>query len=212
MFAGVGEGVVKNLPIIIKSDAQGSYEALAHSLQRLSNDEVKVQVVHAAVGGINESDINLAIASKAIVVGFNARADGNAKKLAEEENIEIRYYNIIYEVVDDVKAALSGMLSPEQRESITGNVEVRQVFSFGKLVIAGCMVREGLIKRNSRVRIIRDNMVIHDGELSSLKRFKDDAKEVKHGYECGLSLKDYNDIKEGDILEAYEITEVKKTL
>ena len=212
LFAGVGEGVVKNLPIIIKSDAQGSYEALAHSLQRLSNDEVKVQVVHAAVGGINESDINLAIASKAIVVGFNARADGNAKKLAEEENIEIRYYNIIYEVVDDVKAALSGMLSPEQRESITGNVEVRQVFSFGKLVIAGCMVREGLIKRNSRVRIIRDNMVIHDGELSSLKRFKDDAKEVKHGYECGLSLKDYNDIKEGDILEAYEITEVKKTL
>ena len=212
LFSDIGEGVVKNLPVIIKSDAQGSYEALAHSLQRLSNDEVKVQVVHAAVGGINESDINLAIASKAIVVGFNARADNNAKKLAEEENIEIRYYNIIYEVVDDVKAALSGMLSPEQRETITGNVEIRQVFSFGKLFIAGCMVRDGVIKRNSKVRIIRDNMVVHDGELSSLKRFKDDAKEVKNGYECGLSLKDYNDIKEGDVLEAYEITEVKKTL
>ena len=154
----------------------------------------------------------MAIASKAIVVGFNARADNNAKKLAEEENIEIRYYNIIYEVVDDVKAALSGMLSPEQRETITGNVEIRQVFSFGKLFIAGCMVRDGVIKRNSKVRIIRDNMVVHDGELSSLKRFKDDAKEVKNGYECGLSLKDYNDIKEGDVLEAYEITEVKKTL
>ncbi len=212
LFSDIGEGVVKNLPIIIKSDAQGSYEALAHSLQRLSNDEVKVQVVHAAVGGINESDINLAIASKAIVVGFNARAENNAKKLADEENIEIRYYNIIYEVVDDVKAALSGMLSPEQRETITGNVEIRQVFSFGKLFIAGCMVRDGVIKRNSKVRIIRDNMVVHDGELSSLKRFKDDAKEVKNGYECGLSLKDYNDIKEGDVLEAYEITEVKKTL
>lgn len=211
LFA-VGSGEVKSLNIIIKSDVQGSYEALTHSLQRLSNEEVQVQVVHAAVGGINESDINLAIASNAIVVGFNTRADNNAKKQAENNNIEIRYYNIIYEVIDDVKAALSGLLSPEEREVITGNVQIRQVFSFGKLVIGGCMVLDGIIRRNSKVRIIRDSMVIHSGELSGLKRFKDDVKEVKSGYECGLSLKDFNDLKEGDIVEAYEISEVQRTL
>ncbi|TXI91159.1 MAG: translation initiation factor IF-2 [Neisseriales bacterium] len=208
----VGAGEIKSLNIIIKSDVQGSYEALTHSLQRLSNQEVQVQVVHAAVGGINESDINLAIASNAIVVGFNTRADNNAKKQAEGNNIEIRYYNIIYEVIDDVKAALSGLLSPEEREVITGNVQIRQVFSFGKLVIGGCMVLDGIIRRNSKVRIIRDSMVIHSGELSGLKRFKDDVKEVKSGYECGLSLKDFNDLKEGDIVEAYEISEVQRTL
>jgi translation initiation factor IF-2 len=208
----VGAGEIKSLNIIIKSDVQGSYEALTHSLQRLSNEEVQVQVVHAAVGGINESDINLAIASNAIVVGFNTRADNNAKKQAEGNNIEIRYYNIIYEVIDDVKAALSGLLSPEEREVITGNVQIRQVFSFGKLVIGGCMVLDGIIRRNSKVRIIRDSMVIHSGELSGLKRFKDDVKEVKSGYECGLSLKDFNDLKEGDIVEAYEISEVQRTL
>lgn len=207
-----GSGEVKSLNIIIKSDVQGSYEALTHSLQRLSNEEVQVQVIHAAVGGINESDINLAIASNAVVVGFNTRADNNAKKLAEQSNIEIRYYNIIYEVVDDVKAALSGMLSPEQREIITGNIQIRQVFTFGKLVIGGCMVLDGIVKRSSKIRLIRDNMVIHTGELSSLKRFKDDVKEVKAGYECGLSLKDYNDIKEGDVVEAFEISEVQRTL
>lgn len=208
----VGSGEVKSLNIIIKSDVQGSYEALTHSLQRLSNEEVQVQVVHAAVGGINESDINLAIASNAIVVGFNTRADNNAKKQAESNNIEIRYYNIIYEVIDDVKAALSGLLSPEERETITGNIQIRQVFSFGKLVIGGCMVLDGIVRRNSKVRIIRDSMVIHTGELSGLKRFKDDVKEVKSGYECGLSLKDFNDLKEGDIVEAYEISEVQRTL
>ncbi len=211
LFAA-GGGEVKSLNIIIKSDVQGSYEALTHSLQRLSNEEVQVQVVHAAVGGINESDINLAIASNAIVVGFNTRADNNAKKLAENNNIEIRYYNIIYEVIDDVKAALSGLLSPEQREVITGNIQIRQVFTFGKLVIGGCMVLDGIVKRNSRIRLIRDNMVIHTGELSGLKRFKDDVKEVKAGYECGLSLKDYNDIKEGDVVEAFEISEVQRSL
>ena len=208
----VGAGEVKSLNIIIKSDVQGSYEALTHSLQRLSNEEVQVQVVHAAVGGVNESDINLAIASNAIVVGFNTRADNNAKKQAEANNIEIRYYNIIYEVIDDVKAALSGLLSPEEREVITGNIQIRQVFSFGKLVIGGCMVLDGIVRRNSKVRIIRDSMVIHSGELSGLKRFKDDVKEVKSGYECGLSLKDFNDLKEGDIVEAYEISEVQRTL
>lgn len=212
LFSGISEGVVKNLPVIIKSDVQGSFEAISSSLQQLSTDEIKVQVVHSAVGGINESDINLASASNALVIGFNTRADVNAKKLAEANNIEIRYYNIIYEIIDDVKAAMSGMLSPEQRESIIGNVAIRQLFSAGKLIIAGCMVTDGIIRRNSKVRLIRDGMVIHDGELSSLKRFKDDAKEVKSGYECGLSLADWNDLKEGDILEAYEITEVKRSI
>lgn len=212
LFSAGESGVVKHLPIIIKSDVQGSFEAISGSLQQISTNEVKVQIIHAAVGGINESDINLAIASNAVVIGFNARADGNAKKLAEANGIEIRYYNIIYEVIDDIKSALSGMLSPEKREVITGNVSIRQLFSVGKTVIAGCMVTDGLIKRNSKIRIIRDNMVIHSGELSSLKRFKDDAKEVKSGYECGLSVSDYNDLKDGDVIEAYEITEVKRTL
>ena len=212
LFSGISEGAVKNLPVIIKSDVQGSFEAITSSLERLSTDEVKVQVIHAAVGGINESDINLANASKALVIGFNARADANARKLAEINNIEIRYYNVIYEIIDDIKAAMSGMLSPEKRESIVGNIVVRQLFSVGKILAAGCMVTDGIIKRNSKIRLIRDSMVIHDGELSSLKRFKDDVKEVKSGYECGLSLNDYNDLKEGDIIEAYEITEIKRTI
>ncbi|MBP9743510.1 MAG: translation initiation factor IF-2 [Burkholderiales bacterium] len=212
LFSGISEGVVKNLPIIIKSDVQGSFEAISSSLQRLSTDEIKVQVIHAAVGGINESDINLANASNAIVIGFNTRADIASKKLAEANNIEIRYYNIIYEIIDDIKAAMSGMLSPEKRETIIGNVAIRQLFSAGKLIIAGCMVTDGLIRRHSKIRLIRDNMVIHDGELSSLKRFKDDVREVKAGYECGLSLANYSDLKEGDVLEAYEITEVKRTI
>lgn len=212
LFAGITEGEVKTLPVIIKSDVQGSYEAISASLERLSTNEIKVQVIHSAVGGINESDINLASASNAIVIGFNTRADAGAKKASEASGTEIRYYNIIYEIIDDIKAAMSGMLSPEQKESITGNVNVRQLFSVGKVVIAGCMVTDGLIKRNSKVRVIRDSMVIHDGELSSLKRFKDDVKEVKSGYECGLSISDYNDLKEGDTIEAYEITEVKRTI
>jgi translation initiation factor IF-2 len=212
LFTAAEAGTIRHLPIIIKSDVQGSFEAICSSLQQISTAEVKVQIIHAAVGGINESDINLAIASNAVVIGFNARADSNAKKLAEANGIEIRYYNIIYEVIDDIKSALSGMLSPEKREIITGNVSIRQLFSVSKIVIAGCMVTEGLIKRTSKIRVVRDNMVIHSGELSSLKRFKDDAKEVKAGYECGLSVVDYNDLKAGDTIEAYEITEVKRTL
>lgn len=212
LFAAGETGAVKNLPVIIKSDVQGSYEAITSSLERLSTGEVKVQIVLSGVGGINESDINLALASNALVIGFNTRADTGAKKAAEANNIEIRYYNIIYEIIDDIKAAMSGMLSPEKRENITGNVSVRQLFSVGKTVIAGCMVTDGFIKRNSKIRIIRDSMVIHSGELSSLKRFKDDVKEVKSGYECGLSVSDYNDLKEGDIIESYEITEVKRTI
>ena len=212
LFSGINEGEVKNLPIIIKSDVQGSFEAITGSLERLSTPEIKIQVIHAAIGGITESDIHLANASNAIVIGFNTRADINAKKIAESNNIEIRYYNIIYEIIDDIRAAMQGMLSPEKREVISGNVEVRQLFSFGKLVIAGCMVLDGLIKRNSQVRVIRDNLVIHDGSLSALKRFKDDVKEVKSGYECGVSLVDFNDLKEGDVIEAYDITMVARSI
>lgn len=212
LFSGINAGEIKNLPVIIKSDVQGSYEAIAGSLQKLSTDEVQVQIVHTGIGGITESDVNLAVASNALVIGFNTRADSNAKKVAEVNGIEIRYYNIIYEIVDDIKKALSGMLSPEKREQITGNVEVRQIFTAGRLVIAGCMVTDGIIKRNSKVRLIRDGVVIHDGILSSLKRFKDDVKEVKTGYECGLSLENYNDLKEKDIIESYELTEVERSL
>ncbi|WP_296225132.1 translation initiation factor IF-2 [Ralstonia sp. UBA689] len=213
MLEQMSEGDVKSLPLIIKADVQGSQEALVHSLQKLSTAEVRVQVVHAAVGGITESDVNLATASKAVIIGFNTRADAGARKLAEHQGIEIRYYNIIYDAVDEVKAAMSGMLSPEKREETTGTVEVRQVFHVPKVgAVAGCMVLDGIVKRNSLVRVLRDNVVIFSGELDSLKRFKDDVKEVKQGFECGLSIKNFNDVKEGDHLEIYEITEVARTL
>jgi len=206
-------GEVKNLAVIIKSDAQGSHEGLQHALQKLSTDEVRVQIIHAAVGAISESDVNLAIASKAVLIGFNVRADAQSRKLAENEGIDIRYYNIIYEAVDDVKAALSGLLSPEKREVQLGLAEIRQVYQIPKVgAVAGCMVQEGQIKRASRVRVLRANVVIHDGDLDSLKRFKDDVKEVKAGFECGLSLKGFNDIQEGDQLECYEVIEVARTL
>ncbi|MFC3533024.1 translation initiation factor IF-2 [Vogesella facilis] len=213
MFAQMSEGEVQSLSIIIKADVQGSYEALAGSLQKLSTDEVRVNILHSGVGGITESDINLAIASKAIVVGFNVRADAAARKLAEGEAVEIRYYNIIYDVVDDVKAAMSGMLAPEKKEQVLGTVEIRQVITVSKVGnIAGCMVTDGLVKRSASVRLIRNNVVVHTGELDSLKRFKDDVKEVKQGYECGLMLKNFNDIHEGDQLEVFEIVEVARTL
>jgi len=213
MLEQMSEGDVKSLPLIIKADVQGSQEALVHSLQKLSTDEVRVQVVHAAVGGITESDVNLATALKAVIIGFNTRADAGARKLAEHQGIDIRYYNIIYDAVDEVKAAMSGMLSPEKREETTGLVEVRQVFHVPKVgAVAGCMVLDGFVKRNSLVRVLRANVVIFSGELDSLKRFKDDVKEVKQGFECGLSIKNFNDVQEGDQLEVYEITEVARTL
>jgi len=215
MMETMGEGAVeaKILPIIIKADVQGSQEALSQSLQKLSTDEVKVQIVHAAVGGITETDVNLAIASKGVIIGFNARADAVARKLAESNGVDIRYHNIIYDAVDEVKAALSGMLTPDKKEEITGLVEIRQVFHVSKVgAIAGCMVLDGIVRRNSRVRLLRDNVVVWTGELDSLKRFKDDVKEVKGGFECGLSLKNNNDIQEGDQLEIFEVTEVARTL
>jgi translation initiation factor IF-2 len=186
---------------------------LAHALSKLSTDEVKVNVLHSGVGGITESDINLALASKALVIGFNTRADATARKLIAAHGVDVRYYNVIYEAVDEIKAALSGMLTPESKQNILGLVDVRQVFRISRVgVIAGCYVLEGGVRRGSRVRLLRDNVVIHDGELSSLKRFKEDVREVKAGFECGLSLKDFNDIKVGDQLEAYEVVEVARSL
>src|SRR5205814_2411834 len=213
MFAEGSGQEVKTLTLIIKADVQGSYEALAMSLAKLSTDEVKVNIVHAAVGGITESDVNLALASKAVIICFNTRADVAARKLAEHNGIDIRYYNIFYEAVDEVKAALSGMLAPDKKESQLGLIEVREVFKISKIgTVAGCYVLEGLIRRGAKIRVLRDNVVIHDGELDSLKRFKDDVREVKAGFECGLSVKNFNDIEKGDQLEAYEIVEVSRTL
>ncbi|HJV02006.1 MAG TPA: translation initiation factor IF-2 [Burkholderiaceae bacterium] len=213
MFDQMAEGEVKNLPMIIKTDVQGSQEALVSSLQKLSTSEVRVQVVHAAVGGITESDVNLAVASKAVIIGFNARADAQARKLAESNGVDIRYYNIIYDAIDDVKSALSGMLAPEKRETVIGQVEIRQVILVSKVgAIAGCLVTDGVVKRTSSVRLLRNNIVVWTGEIDSLKRFKDDAKEVRAGLECGLSLKNYNDIQVGDSLEVFEVQEIARTL
>ncbi|QGZ61716.1 translation initiation factor IF-2 [Paraburkholderia acidisoli] len=213
MLEQMAEGEVQNLPLIVKADVQGSQEALVQSLLKLSTSEVRVQIVHSAVGAISESDVNLATASKAVIIGFNTRADAQARKVAEANGIDIRYYNIIYDAVDEVKAAMSGMLAPEKRETVTGMAEVRQVIRVPKVgLIAGCMVTDGFVKRSSSVRVIRNNVVIHTGELDSLKRFKDDVKEVKQGFECGMSIKNFSDIVEGDQFEVFEITEVARTL
>jgi translation initiation factor IF-2 len=214
IFEQMGEGQAKTLSLIIKADVQGSYEGLSHALTRLSTGEVKVNIVHAGVGGITESDVNLALASKAIIVGFNARADATARKLAEHSGVDIRYYNVIYDAVDEVKAALSGMLAPERKENVLGMVEVRQTFKISSVgTVAGCYVTEGLVRRSgAKVRLLRDNVVLHDGELDSLKRFKDDVREVKAGFECGLSLRNFHDVKVGDQLEVYEVVEVARTL
>lgn len=213
MFENMTEGEVQTLTIIIKADVQGSQEALTQSLVKLSTDEIKVQVVHGGVGGISESDINLAGASNSVVIGFNTRADAQARKLAETIGVDIHYYNVIYDAVDDVRLAMTGMLAPEKREEMLGLVEIRQVFRATKIgTIAGCMVLEGTIKRGAMVRLLRNNIVIHTGELESLKRFKDEVKEVKEGFECGLAIKNYTDIAEGDKVEVFVINEVARTL
>jgi translation initiation factor IF-2 len=213
VFEQMGEGEKKTLALVIKSDVQGSQEALVHALTRLSTDEVKVVVVHAGVGGITESDVNLAMASRAVIIGFNTRADATARKLVESAGVDVRYYNVIYEAVDEIKAALSGMLAPERKESVLGLVEVRQVFRISKVgTVAGCYVQEGLVRRSAQVRVLRDNVVIHTGEIDSLKRFKDDVREVKSGFECGMSLKNFQDLKVGDQFEAFEVLEVARTL
>ena len=213
MFSNIGEGEVKTLALIIKADVQGSYEGLAYALGKLSTDEVKVNIIHTGLGAITESDVNLALASKAVIIGFNARADNMARKLAQTGGVDIRYYNIIYEAVDEVKAAMSGMLSPDKKETILGLVDIRQVYRISKIgAVAGCYVLEGIVKRGSQIRLLRDSVVIHSGELDSLKRFKDDVREVKAGFECGLSLKGYDDINVGDQLEVFEVVEVARTL
>ncbi len=213
MFTEMGGSEVKRIPIIVKADVQGSQEALAQSLLKLSTDEVKVQLVYAAVGAISESDVNLAIASKAVIIGFNTRADAGARKHAENNGVNIRYYDIIYDAVDELKLAMSGMLTPDKKEEVIGTAEIRQVFKVSKIgSIAGCMVTSGVVRRTARLRLLRNNMVIFTGELESLKRFKDDAREVKESFECGLNIKNYNDIVEGDQLEFFEIREVARTL
>jgi translation initiation factor IF-2 len=213
MFEQMAEGEVRILSLIVKADVQGSSEAIAHALQKLSTDEVKVNLIHSGVGGITESDINLALASKAIVIGFNTRADVAARKLAETSGVDIRYYNIIYAMVDEIKSAMSGMLAPEKKENVIGMVEIRQVFHISKVgTVAGCYVTDGMVRRGSQVRVLRDNVVIHSGELDSLKRFKDDVKEVKANFECGLSVKNFNDLQVGDQLEVFEIVEIARAL
>ena len=206
-------GDFQELNIILKGDVDGSVEALTDSFQKLSTEEIQVNIIHKGVGPITESDVLLASASDAIIIGFNVRPMGNARTIADKEEIDIRMYSIIYDAINDLKDAMEGMLSPELKEEITGNAEIREIFKVSKIgSIAGCMVTSGKIFRNSRIRLIRDGVVIYTGELASLKRFKDDAKEVAKGYDCGMQIKNYNDIKEGDVIEAFEEVEVKKKL
>jgi translation initiation factor IF-2 len=212
MFDNLGEGM-QTLALIVKTDVQGSQEALVSSLVKLSTEEVRVQVVHAAVGGISESDVNLAIASNAVVIGFNVRADQSAKKVAEANGIDLRYYNIIYDAIDDVRNAMSGMLAPEKREEVIGLVDIREVYTISKVGgIAGCMVVEGVVRRDAQVRLLRNHVVVWTGMIDSLRRFKDDVKEVKSGFDCGITLKGYSNIEVGDQLEVFEIKEVARTL
>ncbi len=213
MMARIQEGEASQLPMIIKSDVHGSLEAIVNSLQKLGTDEVKVQILHSGVGGINESDITLARATGATIIGFNVRANAQARELARRDNVAIKYYSIIYNVVDDMKAALSGMLSPTERERFLGYSEIRQIFDITKVgKVAGCMITEGMVKRGAKVRLLRDDVVIHDGTLKTLRRFKDEVREVKEGYECGMAFENYSDIQVGDRIECYEIEEVARTL
>ena len=213
MFSNMAEGDVAELNVIVKADVQGSVEAIVQSLMELSTDEVKVKVVGSGVGGITETDATLAAASNAIIVGFNVRADGSARRIIETENIDLRYYSIIYELLNEIKAAMSGMLQPEFKQEIIGLAEVRDVFRHPKFgAIAGCMVTEGVVKRNNPIRVLRDNVVIFEGELESLRRFKDDVSEVRNGMECGIGVKNYNDVKVGDQIEVFEVVEVKRSI
>ena len=213
IFNKIADGQIKELPILIKSDVQGSLEAIKGSLEKLATEEVRINIVSGGVGGINEADINLAIASKSVVVGFNVRANAQARELAKTEKIDLHYYSVIYDIIDDFKGLLSGLLAPTLREKYLGQAEIRQVFSVSKIgKIAGTYVTEGVVKRGAKVRLLRDNVVIHEGELKTLKRFKDEVKEVKNGYECGMAFESYNDIKEGDVIECFEMEEIARTL
>ncbi|HEY9163136.1 MAG TPA: translation initiation factor IF-2, partial [Magnetovibrio sp.] len=213
MFEKIKEGVAKELPVVIKADVHGSLEAITAALNRMGTDEVKARVLHGAVGGINESDVILARASGGFIIGFNVRANAQARDLAKRDGVDIRYYSIIYDVTDDMRNALSGMLAPTLKEEFLGYAKIREVFSITKVgKVAGCMVTDGMVKRGSKVRLLRDDVVIHEGELSQLKRFKDDVKEVKEGMECGMSFANYDDLKEGDVIECFDVIEVARTL
>ena len=213
MFAQIKAGETKTFPVIVKGDVQGSVEALQGTLAKIANDEVRINVIHAGVGSINESDVTLARASNATIIGFNVRANPQARENAKRDGVDIRYYSIIYDVADDMKKAVEGLLTPEEKEKILGYAEVRQVIHVSKVGnVAGCMVTEGLVKRGAKVRVLRDNVVIHEGELSQLKRFKDDVKEVKSGFDCGMSFENYDDIKEGDMIECFEVEKVAVSL
>ena len=206
MFEQISAGEAVSLPVIIKADVQGSAEAIENSIIKLATEEVKTSVIHKSVGAITESDVALANSSKGFIVGFNVRAIPKARDMAKRDGIDIKYYSIIYELIEDIKNLLSGLLKPELKENITGNVEIREVFSISKIGnIAGCFVKEGIISRNSQVRILRDNVVVHTGKIQSLKRFKEEVKEVKTGYECGVMIENYSDIKANDIIETFEI-------
>ncbi len=213
MFANMTEGEVSEVNVVIKADVQGSVQAICDALVQLSTDEVKVKIVGSGVGGITETDATLAAASSAILVGFNVRADASARKVIESESLDLRYYSVIYDLIDEVKQAMSGKLAPEYRQEIIGLAEVRSVFKSPKFgAVAGCMVTEGVVKRSNRIRVLRDNVVIYEGELESLRRFKDDVNEVRNGYECGIAVKNYNDVREGDQIEVYETIEIQRTL
>jgi translation initiation factor IF-2 len=213
LFANMEAGEVKSLNIVLKADVRGSLEALTHALEDLSTDEVKVVIVSSGVGGISETEANLALASSALVVGFNVRADAQAKAIIEREGIQLRYYSVIYNIIDDVKQAMTGLLSPEFREEIVGIAEVRDVFRSPKLgLVAGCMVTDGSVFRNKKIRVLRDNVVIYEGELESLRRFKDAVNEVRMGMECGIGVKNYNDVKVGDQIEVFSTVEIQRTL
>ena len=213
MFTQIKEGTASELPVVVKADAQGSVEAIAASFDKLSTDEVKVQLLHSAVGGITESDVTLARASGGLIIGFNVRANPQAREMAKRDGVDIRYYSIIYNALDDIKAMLSGMLAPELREKFLGNAEIREVFNITKAgKVAGCYVTDGVVKRGAGVRLLRDNVVIHEGKLKTLKRFKDEVREVQHGYECGMAFENYDDIKAGDVIEAFEVEEISREL
>ena len=212
LFQRIQEGEVKELNLVIKADVQGSAEAVRASLEKLSTDEVRVRVIHQGVGAISESDVLLATASDAVIIGFNVRPEPNARKAAERDGVDIRVYRIIYNLLDDVKSAMVGLLDPEFKEEILGRAQVRQTFKIPGGVIAGSYVQEGKITRSSEVRVLRDNVIIHEGKISSLKRFKDDVREVTHGYECGIGIDRFNDVKDGDVIEAFVMVKVERTL
>ena len=213
MFSQIAAGAANQLPVVVKSDVQGSLEAITGSLEKISTSEVSIRVLHSAVGGINESDVILAKASDAVIVGFNVRANPQARDLARRDGVEIRYYSIIYDLIEDMRGTLSGLLAPALRERLLGNASIRDVFNITKVgKVAGCLVTEGTVRRGAKVRLLRDNVVIHEGTLKTLKRFKDEVREVREGYECGMAFENYQDVQTGDVIECFEIEEVARTL